>query len=451
MLRSTAPILRICALSFFLLITSCGKDTDLHQFLPNDGSDALKDRLVTLYGSHTALILPESNDYSAIPGDPNNPITASKIELGKFLFHETGLALNPNKSIGTGTYSCSSCHIAASAFQSGRQQGMADGGSGFGFKGEGRIMNLAYHPDSVDVQPIRVPTIINAAYQQVVLWNGQFGANGLNVGTEANWTEGTPKATNHLGFDGLETQAIAGLGVHRMVIDTSMIKNGPYKVLFDMAFPDSPESERYTRINAGLSIASYVRTVMGNEAPFQKMLRGEPHTMTEEEMKGGLLFYGKAQCYQCHSGPGMNGMEFHALGMNDLNGDQVIGQVDNATKKGRGGFTNNAEDDYKFKTPSLYNLRDVSFFGHGGSFNSVREVIEYKNEAQVQNTDVPSTKISLLFKPLNLSEEEIDQLVLFVENALHDPNLNRYVPEATPLGNCFPNADAQSKIDLGCE
>jgi cytochrome c peroxidase len=98
----------------------------------------------------------------------------------------------------------------------------------------------------------------------------------------------------------------------------------------------------------------------------------------------------------------------------------------------------------------LYNLRDVSFFGHGGNFNSVREVIEYKNAAKAQNTEVPGTQLSPLFKPLNLTDEEIDQLTLFLENALHDPNLDRYVPEATPLGSCFPNADPQSQIDLGC-
>lgn len=434
----------------FFITVSCSSDKDL-LIISDTLETELEEQLIDLYGSVEVITLPGSSDYTSIPHDIRNPITNEKVRLGQFLFHETGLALNPNRSIGTGTYSCSSCHIAASAFQSGMQQGMADGGLGFGFKGESRVMNPEYHPDSVDVQPIRVPTIINAAYQQVVLWNGQFGANGLNRGTEAHWTEGTPKATNHLGFDGLETQAIAGLGVHRMVIDTSMIKNGPYKELFDEAFPDTPESNRYTQMNAGLSIAAFVRTVLGNEAPFQKMLRRESHTMTEQEIKGALLFYGKAQCYECHSGPGMNGMDFHALGMNDLSGNRVIGQVDEATKKGRGGFTNNPADDFKFKTPSLYNLRDVTFFGHGGSFNSVREVIEYKNDAIVQNANVPSTQISSLFKPLNLSEEEIDQLTLFVENALYDPNLNRYVPEATPLGSCFPNADVQSKIDLGCE
>ncbi|MBT8235205.1 MAG: cytochrome-c peroxidase [Bacteroidia bacterium] len=433
-----------------LILISCVDDELITQPIA-DQEQLFKERITDLFGNTQTLVLPGAQELSEIPADFRNDLSSDKILLGKFLFHETGLALNPKSELGRGTYSCSSCHVAASGFQSGMQQGMAEGGLGFGFRGENRIMNPEYHPDSVDVQPIRVPTILNAAFQQVVLWNGQFGANGLNKGTESQWTEGTPKATNHLGFDGLETQAMAGLGVHRMVIDTSMIKNGPYKQLFDSAFPESPESDRYTRLNAGLSIAAFVRTVLPTEAPFQKMLRGEAHTMEEEEFKGAFLFYGKAQCYQCHSGPGMNGMDFHALGMNDLSGNRVIGQVDEATKKGRGGFTKNANDDYKFKTPPLYNLRDVSFLGHGGSFNSVREVIEYKNGGLAQNTEVPSNKLSPLFTPLNLTEEEIDQLTLFVENALHDPNLNRYVPESTPLGNCFPNADVQSKIDLGCD
>ena len=433
-----------------LILIGCVDDELITQPIA-DQEQLFKERITDLFGNTESLVLPGEQDLSNIPADFRNELSSDKIILGKFLFHETGLALNPKNELGRGTYSCSSCHIAASGFQSGMQQGMAEGGLGFGFRGENRIMNPEYHPDSVDVQPIRVPTILNAAFQQVVLWNGQFGANGLNTGTEAQWTEGTPKATNHLGFDGLETQAIAGLGVHRMVIDTTMIKNGPYKQLFDRAFPESPENDRYTRVNAGLSIAAFVRTVLATEAPFQKMLRGEPHTMDDAEFKGAFLFYGKAQCYQCHSGPGMNGMDFHALGMNDLSGNRVIGQVDEATIKGRGGFTGNAADDYKFKTPPLYNLRDISFLGHGGSFNTVREVIEYKNKGFAQNTEVPSDQLSPLFTPLNLTEEEIDQLTLFLENALHDPNLNRYVPEATPLGNCFPNADIQSKIDLGCE
>lgn len=43
------------------------------------------------------------------------------------------------------------------------------------------------------------------------------------------------------------------------------------------------------------------------------------------------------------------------------------------TALGRGGFTKNAADNYKFKTPTLYNLADNTVYGHGGSFNSIRK------------------------------------------------------------------------------
>lgn len=432
-----------------LLLASCNSDEDILIQL-NEDQIALESRIQELYGSTSFLVLPASDDYRSIPADNNNPISAEKVLLGQLLFHETGLALNAKLPEGKGTYSCSSCHIAKAGFQSGRKQGMAEGGMGFGFKGETRIMNPVYHPDSVDVQPIRVPTVLNAAFQQVVLWNGQFGANGPNQGTQANWTPGTPREVNNLGFDGLETQAIAGLTVHRMRLDPTLVEDGPYKSLFDQAYPQLPESERYTLKNAGLSIAAYVRTLLANEAPFQRMLRNESHTMGTTEIKGARLFFGKARCFECHSGPGLNGMSFHALGMNDLAGNGVIGEVDDATSRGRGGFTSRAEDNYKFKTPTLYNLRDVEFYGHGGSFTSIREVIEYKNKAVAENTSVPPGQLDPGFKPLDLTPLEVEQLTAFIENALRDPDLARYVPDATPMGSCFPNADDQSRIDLGC-
>ena len=67
-----------------------------------------------------------------------------------------------------------------------------------------------------------------------------------------------------------------------------------------------------------------------------------------------------------------------------------------------------------------------------------------------ENSDVSSNKLSSLFHPLNLTDEEVDLIALFVENSLYDPNLKRYQPVSLPSGNCFPNADSQSSIDMGC-
>jgi len=433
---------------FAYLSSSCATDQDDYVQTPLQSS--LEKQIIELFGSKESLILPASNDYNIIPNDAKNSITKAKVELGKLLFHETFLGKNPKMDESMNSYSCASCHHAAAGFQSGLLQGIGEGGIGFGLRGEGRLKSSSYLERDLDVQPIKSPSILNVAYQDVMLWNGQFGAVGSNAGTEANWTVGTPKENNSLGFEGVETQAIAGIGVHRQLIDEDFIKSSSYKALFDVAFPNDTEDNCYTKLNAALAIAAYERTVLSNEAPFQLWLNGDDFAMSDDELQGARLFFDKGQCYTCHSGPGLNGMEFHALGMNDLAGENVLTVIDETTKKGRGGFTGNSEDDYKFKTPQLYNLKDVDFYGHGGSFTSVRDIISYKNEAAHENSDVSSNKLSSLFHPLNLTDEEVDLITLFVENSLYDPNLKRYQPVSLPSGNCFPNADSQSSIDMGC-
>ena len=438
-------------LGFFTLSLGACSSDDTYQNVDDDLNSVLTEKINELYGSVSPLILPEDVDLVSIPSDPNNPLTVSKIILGRLLFHETGIGTDPMQPQGMKTYSCASCHHVDAGFQSGLRQGIGDGGVGFGFAGEGRVPSALYLPAELDVQPIRTPSALNSAFQKVMLWNGQFGAKGPNEGTEAQWTVDTPKEVNNLGFEGLETQAIAGLGVHRLVINADEIIGSPYQILFDDAFSDVPLSDRYTKINAGLAIAAYERTLLSTEAPFQRWLKGDDSAMTENQKEGALLFFGKAQCFQCHSGPALNDMKFHALGMNDLKGPEIVTEVDDATKKGRGGFTANPDDNYKFKTPQLYNLKDVTFYGHGGTFESVKSIIEYKNNAISENNEVPDEQLSDKFIPLNLTDSDINLLTLFLEEALYDSGLRRFIPDSLPTGNCFPNADTQSSSDLGCD
>ena len=63
---------------------------------------------------------------------------------------------------------------------------------------------------------------------------------------------------------------------------------------------------------------------------------------------------------------------------------------------------------------------------------------------------VPDSQLAEEFTNLNLTPNEITDLVAFVNNALYDSNLERYVPVEVFSGNCIPNGDAQSQIDLGC-
>ncbi|MDP5122028.1 MAG: cytochrome-c peroxidase, partial [Spirosomaceae bacterium] len=120
-------------------------------------------------------ILPDSDDFSKIPQDPKNKITKEKVELGKMLFHETGLGQKPINRLGFQSYSCASCHHAKAGFQACVPQGFGEGGSGFGMQGEARKIAPGYSVKDVDFQPIRSPSAMNVAYQKLMLWNGQFG------------------------------------------------------------------------------------------------------------------------------------------------------------------------------------------------------------------------------------------------------------------------------------
>lgn len=439
-------------LAALFLLTSCGEDEPVN-ILTVNGLDGELKTILESKGGMDYFTLPQSSDYDNIPQDPKNRITSERIALGKKLFYETGLAMNAEMSEGMGTYSCATCHVPGASFQAGIRQGIGDGGIGIGIAGEGRIANPNYEEILLDIPPIRVPNNINVAYITNSTWDGKLGATAANVGTEDMWVGDIFLETNHLGYTGVETQAIAGLEFHRMIVDPALIATTYYKDLFDYSFSEFPEEERYSFETAGLAIAAFERSLLTNEAPFQHWLRGSSASMTDRQKQGAVLFFDKAGCGNCHTGPALNSNDFHAIGMGDLEGSGILGDfsetADNVSR-GRGGFTGNSEDDYKFKTPQLYSLKNTNFLGHGATFTDIRSVIEYKNNAVVQNTNVPSSQLSEEFVPLNLTENEIDALVDFVENALHDDNLDRYVTSSVASGNCFPNNDEQSQEDMNC-
>jgi len=397
--------------------------------------------------------LPESYDLSAIPSDPKNPLTEEKVDLGMYLFFETGLSMSPMKEASLGTYACASCHIPTAGFTAGRVQAIADGGIGMGRNGEGRIKSAIYAGHELDAANITTPSLLNGAYNRLKMANGMFGSTDQNEGTEALWTWG-PLGANNLGFHGLETQAIAGLVGHRLAHTKEFIQNIPaYKQKYDDVFKDTPEEERYSLVNTGLALGAWQRTLIPNQAPFQKWLKGDETAMTDMEKKGALLFFGKANCTTCHNGKALNSMEFHALGMNDMymNEETIYNtSAEDPFNLGRMSFSQDPADAYKFKVPQLYNLEDNPFYGHGSSFRTIKDVVNYYNNAVPQNVNVPSTQLAAEFKPLGLSEEEVDQLTSFLTHALRDQNLERYTPDAIPSGNCFPFNDPVSKAELNC-
>ncbi len=402
-------------------------------------------------GSVDYYQFPDSDDFAAIPHqDEHNPVTADKAELGKLLFHETGLAIDAVYPVGQGTYSCATCHVASAGFTPGRIQGVADGAVGFM---ENRQKLELYDSDQVDAQGTRPLSVLNVAYVTNMLWSGIFGAHGVNTGTESWWTVNPAAEINFTGFEGMEAQNIESLELHRMGLNDVLLDEYGYRELFDICFPDVPVEDRYTDETLAFAIGAYLRTVLANEAPFQDWLKGDKHAMTASEKRGALLFLNDARCANCHNGPSFNAMEFHALGTSDLYEKEGIHNTDeNDTRSlGRAFFSGRLEDENCFKVPQLYNLKDYTHYFHGSSKTTLREVIEFKMRAVSENPRVSQEILSSRFAPVDLSENEIQDLIAFLENALYDDDLERYVPEELPSGNCFPNNDLFSRIELGCE
>lgn len=442
-----------------VILTACGSGTTdvATPALPSPDPAPVKtsvyDELRQVIGDTDSLLLPTS--IYDIPADPSNPITQEKVDLGKLLFHETGLTAGKTELVDT--WSCATCHSAKFAFRDGIRQSIGEGGVGYGAN---RV--LAYEGIDGDIPPIATPTALNVAYAEVTLWNGMAGnpiggsINGV-LPHDVLAPEGTPKTNNLRQWGGAETQVTFASGAHRttmMLAGNLFETNQTYIDMVQAAFPDGYDEPLQV---AAQAIGAYERTILATEAPFQKWLAGDDSAMNEQQARGAKVFFGEGGCSGCHQGPALSTNvgasdedTFMAIGFGDLDfGNSIVGLIDDAVRKGRGGFTGNSWDEYRFKVPTLYNLKDVNFYGHGGSFTSIRQVIEYKNNAAPQ-ADIPSDALDSRFVALNLTDEQITDLTAFIEQALYDPDLARYEPSELPSGLCPINNDEQSRTELGC-
>jgi cytochrome c peroxidase len=448
------PLTSLTLLATLITLSACSSSPAQLSNAPTPVSEA--EGLITLLaetGGAPHYLLPNAQDLPNLPQSAKNPLTPEKVQLGKMLFHETALSF-VSKNDRNGSWSCASCHFSAAGFQDQRVQSIADGGAG---DGSARHILTETTPHSqLDAPNLRSPSILNLGYQHNVLWNGMSGGVGDNLNYPTRWDKTKPHGFNHLGLDGVETQAIIALGAHRQTHDhmlydsatepLSVLNNYPeYLLLFSKAFPD----QEINRETIGLAIAAYERTVLSTQAPFQRFLKGDKTALNAEELQGAQLFFGKAQCATCHTGPALNQENYYALGLKDM--EVEFGPApDEATRKGRGGFTGVKADEYKFKVPQLYNLKNATSLGHGGSFQSrdeqsaVEQIIRYKLKGQPENPEVPATQLAPEFTGMakvNFTEAEIQALVGFIENGLYDPNLSRYEPTQLPSGQRIINND----------
>ena len=289
---------------------------------------------------------------------PNNPQTSQKIRLGKLLYFDTRLSKD-------NTVSCATCHDPA--------MGWSDAGpTSKGIDGQmgGR----------------RSPPVSNAAYNPLQFWDGRAPS--------------------------LEEQAKGPIqnpiemgNTHEVMIKT--VEDIPgYVEIFKKVFNDSKLSIDMIAD----AIASFERTVVTTDSPFDRFVKGDGQSLTLLEKEGLEIFNGKGHCTSCHWGGNFSDGRFHNLGVNPTDPSKP--------DEGRYVITKDPKDIGAFKTPTV---RDASLrapYMHNGSEKTLEEVVEFYDVGG--RMDDPN--LDPLIVPLGLNENEKKALVAFMTRALISTN-----------------------------
>jgi cytochrome c peroxidase len=127
----------------------------------------------------------------------------------------------------------------------------------------------------------------------------------------------------------------------------------------------------------------------------------DDHPVIESAQRGGELFFGKASCTACHVGANFTDELYHNLG---------VGMDAKEPDLGRFEITKNAQDKGRFKTPTVRNVELTAPYMHDGSQKTLEEVVDWYNKG-----GHPNQWLDEKVKPLNLSEQEKQDLVAFMK------------------------------------
>lgn len=254
-----------------------------------------------------------------------NPVSKAGFELGRSLFYEARLSRN-------NTVSCGSCHIQSSAFT---QHG-----------------HDVSHGIDDRLGTRNSPPIMNLAWNKAFTWGGGI-------------------------FD-LDLQPIVPITTHEEMderVDNVMAKLRllpKYTKMFKNAFG----TEEITTARMMKALSQFMVMCISSNSKYDKVSRKEAGvSFTEQEQAGYVIF--KEKCVSCHREPLFTDGSFHNNGLS----------LSPIHDQGLYTATLIATDRYKFKTPSLRNLKYTAPYMHDGRFLTLDGVLEHYN-AQVQ--DLPN-------------------------------------------------------------
>jgi len=157
--------------------------------------------------------------------------------------------------------------------------------------------------------------------------------------------------------------------------------NGEYVDLFKAAFPEIHLASDIRIAHVGNAIAAFEAAAFRcTNSTFDRFARGDSSVGSPKAVKGGLLFYGKAGCSRCHSGPFQTDHQFHSIGMPQIGpgrGHNQDGYFDGLDDFGRAEVTGDEADRFKFRTPSLRQVALTGPWGHDGAYNDLEAMVRH--------------------------------------------------------------------------
>ncbi|WP_205622166.1 cytochrome-c peroxidase [Aestuariibacter salexigens] len=350
----------------------------------------IKSSLIFLFSFVIVSIAQASTIPASIEDSDFSAHSAEKVELGKNLFWDKILSGNEN-------IACASCHHSLAGTGDGLALPIGEGGQGVGItrrNGEGNAM-------IAERVPRNAPPIYNlgALSFDIMFHDGRLFEDpsqpgGFRTPAGAQFPEGVESALAAQAFFPVQSgtemagaatdnpqgaAAAAGIlagegGVWDIIAD-KLRAIPEYVGLFQAAYPDQIyDSEDIQYVHIANAIAAFEASAFrADNSPFDNYLRGDESALTSSAKRGMQLFYGKANCSSCHTGPLLTDLEFHAIAM------PQIGPGKNASHDdfGRELVSGNIADRYKFRTPTLRNVALTGPWGHAGAYDSLRAVVEH--------------------------------------------------------------------------
>lgn len=325
----------------------------------------------------------------------SNPWTREKAELGRSLFYDTRLS-------GNGTQSCASCHPQETGFVDSLPRAIGSTG---------------------EVHPRRSMTLTNVAWNQTLNW-----ANPLVTTLEEQAL--TPIFGDHpveLGMAGREEELF-----HRLRSEEW------YQKLFEAAFPD--EDDPFTISNLTKALASFQRTLISANSPFDRFMYHEDGSDFSEAARRGmsLFFSERMECFHCHGGfnfsdavdhegTAFSGAVFHVNALYNIDG---VGGYP-LPNTGVHEVTGRLEDMGRFKAPTLRNIAVRAPYMHDGSVVDLDAVIDHYAAGGRTILEGPNAgdgsrnpNRSLFVPGFLITTEEREDLRAFLESLTDEEFLN---------------------------